>query len=100
MTGTLINVAAVLVGSIVGVMIHSKMPQRFITITFQAIGLFTLFLGFSMALKTSNLILVVLSLVLGSVIGELIGIEKSINKFSDYRGWSSCGNRRYYVFFQ
>ncbi|MCD4772020.1 MAG: DUF554 domain-containing protein [Bacteroidales bacterium] len=84
MTGTLINVAAVLVGSIIGVLIHSKLPKKFITIVFQAIGLFTLFLGFSMALKTSNLILVVLSLVLGSVIGELIGIEKSINKFSDY----------------
>jgi hypothetical protein len=84
MTGTLINVAAVLIGSIIGMMIHSKMPKRFVTVVFQAIGLFTLFLGFSMALKTSNFILIVVSLVIGSVIGELIGLEKSINRFGNF----------------
>lgn len=84
MTGTLINIAAVITGSVIGVIIHSKLPKKFITIIFQSIGLFTLFLGFSMALKTSNLIFVIISLVAGSIIGELIGIEKSINKFGDY----------------
>jgi len=84
MTGTLINVATVLIGSIIGIIIHSKMPKRFVTIVFQAIALFTVFLGFSMALKTSNIILIVLSLVIGSVIGELLNLESSIDKFGNF----------------
>jgi len=83
MTGTLINAAAILAGSIVGIMLHSKLPERFIKIIFQSIGLFTLFIGVFMALKTSNMFLMVLSIVSGSILGEWINIEKHINRFGE-----------------
>jgi len=53
-------------------------------LVFQAIGLFTLFLGFTMAGKTSNYLIMIFSLVIGSIIGELLNIEKQINKLSDW----------------
>ncbi|MGD2247376.1 MAG: DUF554 domain-containing protein [Candidatus Methanofastidiosia archaeon] len=83
MQGTLVNVAAVIIGSVIGVVIHSKLPKRIIDITFQGIGLFTLVLGISMAVKTSNFLLMIVSIVTGSVIGELLDIEKAVNIFSE-----------------
>lgn len=83
MTGTLINAAAILIGSIIGLVLNAKLPKRFIQIVFQGIGLFTLFTGVFMAFKTNNLFFMVISIVLGGVIGEWINIEKYINIFGD-----------------
>lgn len=83
MQGTLINVAAVIIGSTIGLLIHSRLPQRIITITFQGIGLFTIALGVTMAVQTSNFLIMIISIVSGSIIGELLDIEKAINKFSE-----------------
>ncbi len=84
MTGTFVNVAAVLAGSIVGLLIHSRFPPRITRIAFQGIGLFTLFIGFQMALKTQNLLIMVFSILIGAVGGELLGLEKGINRVSEW----------------
>jgi len=81
MTGTLVNAAAVIVGSLVGLAVHSKINKRFQTIIFQAIGLFTIFLGVDMALKSDNYLIMIFSLVIGAIIGELLDIEKATDKF-------------------
>jgi hypothetical protein len=69
MTGTLINAAAIIIGSIIGIGLHTKLPERIVKIVFQGIGLFTLFIGFYMGMKTN--------------IGEWINIDKYINRFGD-----------------
>ncbi len=73
--GTIINVIAVVIGGSLGLLFQSKLPERFTNTFFQAIGLFTLFLGFSMSLKTSNPLLLVFSLIIGAVIGTLLDIQ-------------------------
>lgn len=45
MLGTLINVAAVLLGSAVGLLFHARLPKRITHTVFQAIGLFTVFVA-------------------------------------------------------
>lgn len=84
MLGTFVNVGAIVAGTIIGVLIQSKLPKKFVTIIFQAMGLFTLFLGMSMALKMEHFIMGIGSLVIGSIIGEWIGLEKYMNRFSDW----------------
>ena len=84
MTGTIVNVIAVIAGSLLGLFIHDRMPKKLTKIVFQAIGLFTLFLGFQMAGKTSNYLILIFSLVIGSALGEWINIEKQINRFSEW----------------
>ena len=83
MTGTLINAVAILIGSTIGILLNAKLPERFIKIVFQGIGLFTLFIGVYMAMETENLFLMIISIVLGGIIGEGINIEKFANKFGD-----------------
>lgn len=81
--GTLINVAAVMVGSLVGLFFHARLPRRLTTAAFQGIGLFTLFIGFTMAAKTGNLLVLVFSIVLGAIAGELLGIDSWLNRFGE-----------------
>lgn len=80
--GTLINVAAVIIGSLIGLMIKQKLPPKIITIIFQVMGLFTLVLGISMSLKTEHFLIVIGSLVVGAVIGEWIDLDKYMNRWS------------------
>jgi hypothetical protein len=83
MLGTLINFTTVMVGSVLGLLVGGKLPQRFKTIVISAIGLMTLALGTASALKTENALIPLLALVIGSVIGELIDIDKWINRLGD-----------------
>jgi uncharacterized membrane protein YqgA involved in biofilm formation len=84
MLGTLINVGAIILGSLIGLAIHAKLPERLTRIAFQGIGLFTVFLGFTMAAKTSNFLVMIFSIVPGSIIGELIGIEKHMDRLGEH----------------
>lgn len=83
MLGTLINVAAVLLGSAVGLLFHARLPKRITHTVFQAIGLFTVFVGINMAGKTGNFLVLILSMVLGAIIGEALDIEARINRLGD-----------------
>lgn len=80
--GTLVNVAAILLGSLIGLLIKEKLPKKIIAIIFQVMGLFTLVLGISMSLKTEHFLIVIGSLVLGAVIGEWIDLDKYMNLWS------------------
>lgn len=79
-TGTLINVAAVLLGGSVGLLFRTRLPLRITNTFFQAIGLFTLFLGFSMSLKTENPLLLVFSLILGALTGTLLRLQERMER--------------------
>ncbi|MDI3527631.1 MAG: uncharacterized protein PWR03_1814 [Tenuifilum sp.] len=81
--GTFVNVGAILVGGTLGLIIGSKLPERYSKVFFQVVGLFTLVLGFSMALKTEKPLLVIFSLILGAVTGTIFDLEKRLNGFSD-----------------
>ncbi|MFN8258907.1 MAG: DUF554 domain-containing protein [Bacteroidales bacterium] len=84
MTGTLINASAILVGTLIGVLLKSKLPVRIVTLVFQSTGLFTFALGFAMSLKMSNFLLVVFSLTLGAIIGEGLNLEQYLENFSNW----------------
>ena len=83
MIGTFINMAAVATGALIGVTIGKRMPEKLQEIVFQALGLVVGAIGISMALESTNLIISVVSIVLGAVTGHALGIEKSLNTFAD-----------------
>lgn len=83
MIGTIINVGTVLAGSALGMLFHSKVPERFVKIAFNGIGIFTLVLGFSMALEGNKPLFLVFSIILGSLIGEWLDLDDKLNGLSD-----------------
>ena len=84
MFGTLLNASTVIIGSIIGLIVRSRLPKRITDTAFQGVGLFTIILGIMMAIKTNNLLIMIFSVVLGSIIGELIDIDKWINIFGEW----------------
>ena len=78
MTGTLVNTGAVVAGSLLGVMIGKRLPDRVKTIVMQALGLSVILIGLQMALSGTRPLLVIGSLLLGAVTGELMDIEGRI----------------------
>jgi uncharacterized membrane protein YqgA involved in biofilm formation len=90
--GTLVNVGAVVAGSVVGLLLHARLPKRLSEIAFQAIGLFTVFIGVKMALdlwgasgfEPKRLLILIFSIVGGSIIGELIDIDRHLTRFGEW----------------
>jgi len=83
MQGTLVNAVSVVIGSLIGIFLRGRFPERIKSIVFQGIGLATLFIGFQMALKTGNLIVLFFSMLIGAVIGEFLNIEGRIEGFGN-----------------
>lgn len=83
MVGTIVNTAAIIVGSGIGLLIKKRFPERVSEIVFQGLGLFTIFLGLNLAWRSDSYLLIVSSLVLGSIIGELLNLEKATEKFAE-----------------
>jgi len=79
MTGTLINVATVLIGGTLGALLGERLPSRIRHIVMQGVGLVTLAVGMGMALATSNFIVVLASICLGGVLGEWWRIEERLD---------------------
>lgn len=83
MFGTIVNVVAVVAGSLVGLLLNRKLPERFVKIFFQVVGLFTLFLGLMMAIKAVHILQMIMALIVGALIGELLRLDKGIENFSE-----------------
>lgn len=81
--GTLFNVITVIVGSCIGLLVRKRLSKRFIDVVFAGLGLFTIFLGISMALKSEEMLLMIFALVIGGLLGEAIQVEQSLNRLSD-----------------
>ena len=75
MLGTIINVATVILGSTNGLILHTRFSKRFTEVAFHGIGIFTIFLGIVIVLKSDAYLIIVLSLISGSLIGEAFKIE-------------------------
>ena len=73
--GTLVNTLAVIVGSTLGLLLQSKFPENIRTISFQGIGLCTLLIGMQMALQVENILLLIMSILIGGVIGEALRLH-------------------------
>ncbi|MBP1994403.1 DUF554 domain-containing protein [Paenibacillus eucommiae] len=77
--GTFINAGAIIIGSILGLLLP-KMNDQIKKTVLQGLSLALLALGASMSLKTGNLLILLTSLVLGGVVGELLGIEHRLER--------------------
>jgi uncharacterized protein len=78
MTGTFINVAAILIGGTIGLFFGSRIPERFKNTVIAGMGIFTSALGMQMFLKTENSLIVLGALIIGALIGEWIRIEDGL----------------------
>jgi uncharacterized membrane protein YqgA involved in biofilm formation len=82
-TGTIINVAAVILGSLVGLLVGNRIPEKTRQTLISVMGLYTLAYGVFIFTKTQNMLIPLLSLVMGTIIGELLKIEEGLNSLGE-----------------
>lgn len=94
--GTIVNSAAIIVGGLVGLWVKHGLPERFKTTIMQGIGLSVLLVGVSGALQgifraqesgmldRTFITGMIMSLVLGGVLGEAINIEKQLDRLGNW----------------
>lgn len=92
--GVLINTGTVLAGGLIGVLIKKGVPERFQKTLMSCCGLATIFLGIAGVMQcmlkisgaeilTQGSMLLILSLVIGGLLGELINVEKHMDNLGE-----------------
>ncbi|MBE6762506.1 MAG: DUF554 domain-containing protein [Ruminococcaceae bacterium] len=93
--GTIINVIAVIIGATIGILLHKFIPSRLQNTVMSGIGLAVCFVGISGVISkmlvaesggfsTKDTMLMIASLVIGAFVGELLNIEKFLERFGDF----------------
>lgn len=93
--GTLGNIGLILIGSTIGIFLKGGLKKRFQDTIMSALGLAVMFIGISGALEglfivegntlgTTNIMLMIISLAVGALIGEIINIEAKLDKVGEW----------------
>ena len=86
MLGTIVNTVSIIVGSLIGLSFKGKIPEKYSQTIMHGIGLAVVLIGIKTALNTDAILIVIISFVIGSIIGELIRIEDRLDQFGDWIG--------------
>ncbi|NDJ53654.1 MAG: DUF554 domain-containing protein [Chloroflexi bacterium] len=84
MMGTLINVITILVGTGLGVFLGDRLKANLQETVLAGLGLITLVIGIQMALTTTNILIVLGSVLLGGMLGEWLGIEAALERAGEW----------------
>jgi len=82
MLGTIVNVAAILVGGLLGLLLKKGIPERVSSGIMQGIGLVVIYIGISGMLKGSNVLIATISIVVGGAIGMIFDFDGRFNRFA------------------
>ncbi len=83
MLAVIINVAAVVIGSLVGLLFGRRISDKLKTLVMTSAGLVTLLIGLQMAWKGQRILYLLLSILLGGLVGYALDIEGRILKFGE-----------------
>lgn len=84
--GTIVNAFAIFVGALIGLFFKKGLPEKYQQTIMQAISLCILVIGIQMALQTENILLTIGSLVSGALLGEILELERGIEKLGLWVG--------------
>ena len=87
LTGTLVNAAGILLGGGAGLLVRRLMrrgvPERFSDIVMKGIGLCTIYIAATGLLDGSKSLVMILSVVIGAVLGEWLDLDGKIRALSE-----------------
>ena len=84
MIATLVNCVAVIIGSLLGLILHTKINESFKRVVYVGAGMISLILGIKMGLVTTRIVFMALSLIIGGMLGEWWNVEGGILRFGDF----------------
>jgi uncharacterized membrane protein YqgA involved in biofilm formation len=84
MTGTFLNIATVLIGGALGLIFGARIPDQLKATVISGMGLFVMAMGLQMFLNTENPLIVLSSLLIGTLLGEWWKIEDSLQNLGNF----------------
>lgn len=84
MIATFINAGLILLGGILGLLFKRFISDRFTSVVTHALALCVMSIGISMAVKTADTLCVIICMVLGTLLGELLNIEKRLDGAGEF----------------
>lgn len=84
MKGTIVNAMSIIGGSLAGLLIKSGIPEKSQQTIMQGLGMTTFIIGVQMAIKSQNILIVILSVVIGALLGEALAIDKNLQRLGDW----------------
>ncbi len=84
MTGTILNILTVVIGSLLGIFFGGRLPERIRQTVVAGLGLFTAAIGLQMFFDTQNAIIVLGSILVGGILGEWWRIEERLSKVGGF----------------
>lgn len=81
--GTFVNTIAVIVGGSLGLILGSRFPKKISQSLMKALGLCTLLIGVTGILEGKNQLITIISMALGTIIGEILNLDGKLNKLGD-----------------
>lgn len=82
-SGVLVNTVTVIIGSGLGLLFKKAIPEKLTNAVMTAIGLCTIAIGVGGIIKGQNQLVMIISLVLGTIVGTLIDIDGRLSKLGD-----------------
>ncbi len=93
MFGTIVNTVAIIAGSLIGLLFKGSIPEKYSQTIMHGIGLAVILIGLKTALKTDDILLIIISLAIGSAIGELLRIEDRLERLGKWLGRLVSGDK-------
>lgn len=94
MFGVLVNTGTVLLGSVIGLLCKKGIPERLSSAVMTAIGLCTMAIGIAGLMDGENTLVLIISVVLGVLIGELLDIDGHVNRLVESVAGKAAGTGR------
>ena len=79
MIAAIVNAAVVILGAVIGLLLGGKIREELMGTLVAGLGISVVVIGITSAVETSNIIIVIVSIVLGTVLGELLRIEDRLD---------------------
>ena len=83
MLGTFANVAAIVVGGLIGALLKNGLSAKISDTVLKGLALCVLLVGIINALKVSNLLFVFIAVVIGAIIGEWLDLDQKLKALGD-----------------
>lgn len=86
MTGNIVNALGIIMGGLIGLFLKKHIKDSYSESIMSGVGISVVVIGITNTIKSDNILLVVISIVLGTLVGEIIDIETKLNRLGIFIG--------------
>ena len=84
MIAAVVNAVVVVLGGLLGLLLGGRLKEEHTQTIINALGICTMVIGVTSAITTSNILIVIICLVIGTIIGETLKIEHRLDSLGDW----------------